>query len=232
MNRLAVLAALALGACATGPIGGGDSGRLNFAADSPLGARLPGDARQSLYPVFVEAMERGERGVALSWGNGPANGTVTPGDFKVGNLKPDSRTLLSVDPGLDLNYSYETELGLHALTGDANLRAGPSTEARVLGKLSGGTAVDVVGKTVGHPFYLVAVGGRVKGYVHESLAKKAPGTELELAGGPVRRAARCREFTQALTLFGDNDRWSGVACDRGEGWRLEPRDPTAPNIVG
>jgi len=229
MKKLAVAAACLAAACATGPTGGGLQ-RINYAADSRLGAGLPGSAREALAPVFVEAMARGQKGAGLSWGTGPANGTVVPGDFGVGNLRPDPRTLLPADPGLDLAYSFETELGLHALTGNANLRAGPSTEARVLATLEGGTGIDVVGKTVGRPFYLVAIGGRVKGYVHESLAKKAPGTELDLAGGPVRRAAMCRYYQQTLTLYGDTDRWSGAACDRGDGWRLEPNDPTRPNI--
>lgn len=231
MKKLAAAAALLLAACGTGPSikGGGD--RINYAAESRLGSGLPASARAALAPAFVEAMERGQKGVGVSWGTGPANGTVVPGEFRVGNLKPDPRTLLPVDPGLDLDYSFETERGLHALTGNANLRAGPSADARVLATLEGGTAVDAVGKTVGRPFYLIAIGGRIKGYVHESLAKKAPGTELDLAGGPVRRPALCREFQQTLSLFGDSDRWSGVACNRGEGWRLERRGPDDPNIL-
>ena len=232
MKKIALLAALLLSGCTSGPSIIGGAGRLNYAADSRLGPRLPGSAQEALYPVFLGAMERGRKGVGQSWGTGPANGTVVPGDYRIGNLKPDPRTLLPADPGLDLGYSFETELGLHALTGNANLRAGPAADARILATLEGGAAVDVVGKTVGRPFYLVAIGGRVKGYVHESLAKKAPGTELELAGGPVRRAALCRDYSQTLTLFGDTDRWAGVACDRGDGWRLEPRDPTLPNILG
>jgi len=230
MKKSAVAALFLLAACATGPSGGGPE-RINYAAQSRLGSSLPGSAREALAPTFIEAMARGQKGVGVGWGTGPANGVVIPGDFRVGNLRPDPRTLLPVDAGLDLAYSFETELGLHALTGNANLRAGPSTEARVLAMLEGGTGIDVIGKTVGRPFYLVAIGGRVKGYVHESLAKKAPGTELDLAGGPIRRAALCRDYQQTLTLFGDTDRWSGVACDRGEGWRLEPADPTRPNIL-
>lgn len=219
-----VLAALLfISACQTGPIGGGGE-RINYAADSRLGPGLPSAARDALYPVFLDTVERGAKGVGQSWGTGPANGTVTPGEYRVANLQPDPRTLLGVDGGLDLSYSFETELGLHVLTRNANLRAGPAEDARVLAVLDAGTAVDVVGKTVGKPFYLIAAGRRVKGYIHESLARKAPGMELDLAGGPVRRAYLCRDFQQTLTLFGDTDRWSGVACDRGEGWRLEPRN--------
>ena len=230
MKKAVALALLLISACESGPplVGGGP---VNFAADSRLGTELSGAARDALYPVFIDAMEAGRNGVGQSWGAGSASGTVVPGDFKIANLKPDPRTLLAVDPGLDIDYAFETELGLHALSSNANLRAGPDAAARVLAVLDGGTAVDAVGKTVGRPFLLVATGGRVRGYVHESLAKKAPGTELELAGGPVRRAHLCREFRQTITVFGDTDRWSGVACNRGDGWRLEPRDPTQPNAL-
>jgi hypothetical protein len=223
-KTLAGLAALVLTGCGTGPFIGEDVSRVNFAAGSALGASLSPAATSALYEAFIGAVGEGA-GATKSWAGGGASGAVTPGGFKVANLKPDPRTLLPADPGLDLAYSYETELGLHALVSNANLRAGPSNAARIIEVLDGGTAVDVVGKTVGQPFYLIAVGGRVRGYVHESLAKKAPGTELDLAGGPVRRAHPCRDFEQSLTTFGRSDRWTGVACDRGEGWRLEPRSP-------
>lgn len=226
---LAACAMLAAGCGAGGPyLGRADS--VNFAADSAVGAELSSAEQSALATAFLAAMTA-PPGAAKSWRASAAAGAVTPGDYMIGNLKPDPRTLLPADPGLDLAYAFETELGLHALSGNANLRAGPSTAARVIDVLEGGTAVDAVGKTKGYPFYLIAVGGRVKGYAHESLMKKAPGTELELAGGPTRRAAPCRAFEQTLTRFGRSERWSGAACDRGEGWRLEPRDADAPRSL-
>ncbi len=210
----------ALAACATGPFGGPPE-RVNFAADSALGAELGVREIDALYPAFVAAIEGGKKGEERPWTAGSATGSITPGQDLVGNLKPNPMTLLPVDPGLDLGYSFETELGLHALARNANLRSGPSEEARTLSVLSAGTAVDAVGKVVGEPWLLIAINGRVRGYVHESLAVKAPGTELDLAGGPIRRAYPCRAFDQTLVIFGRSDRWTGVACDRGDGWRLE-----------
>jgi uncharacterized protein YgiM (DUF1202 family) len=224
------LAFASLAACASAPGGGGGplpAGRINYAADSRLGAGLRAAEIDALYPVFLAAVERGAPGRPQSWAAGATSGSVTPGDYRVGNLKPDPRTLLPVEPGLDLSYRFETELGLYAVTGNANLRAGPSTQARILRVIDAGSAVDAVGRTIGQPFYLVSIAGRVSGYMHESLLRKAPGTELELDGGPTRRAHLCREFLQSLTRMGETERWAGVACDRGQGWRLEPRDPMA-----
>lgn len=231
MRKLAAgaAAALILAGCGGGPtLGRPDS--VNYAADAALGAALSGDERAALATAFLAAMAAAP-GETKSWRANGSAGAVTPGGYGIANLKPDPRTRLPADPGLDLAYSFETELGLHALTGNANLRAGPSTAARILEVLDAGTAVDAVGKTRGLPFHLVAVGGRVRGYVHESLMKKAPGTELELAGGPTRAAHPCRDFEQTLTRFGENERWTGAACDRGEGWRLEPRDAGAATTL-
>lgn len=221
--------ALFLAGCAGGPLPGG-GGSVNYAAETALGASLSGGEAAALATAFIAAMTA-PPGAAQSWSAGSSSGVVTPGDYEVANLKPDPRTLLPVSPGLDLAYSYETELGLYALSGNANLRAGPSTSARIIEVLDGGAAVDGVGKTKGAPFYLVAVGGRIVGYVHESLMKKAPGTELELAGGPTRRAFPCRDFEQSLIRLGQSERWRGAACDRGEGWRVEPKDPNAPRAL-
>lgn len=225
-------AALAISGCGPGGPSIGREDSVNYAAGTAIGAEMTRAEQAALAAAFVEAMAA-PPGAAKSWRADAAFGAVTPGGYWVGNLKPDPRTLLPADSGLDLGYSFETELGLHALTGNSNLRAGPSTAARIIEVLDGGTAVDAVGRTKGAPFYLVAIGGRVRGYVHESLMKKAPGTELDLdlAGGPTRRAHPCRDFEQTLTRFGRSERWSGAACDRGEGWRLEPKDASAPALL-
>lgn len=217
---LGAAAFLGAGCASTGPTFGG--GPVNYAAPSSLGAGLGRREVDALYATFTTAVERGPVGEPQVWSAGSYSGAVTPGAYLVGNLKPNPSVLLPVEGRLDLNEAYETDLGLHALTGKANLRAGPSLDAPVLAQLESGTGVDVIGKTVGKPWMLVAIDGVIRGYVHESLMIKAPGSELTLAGGPTRRAHFCRAYSQTLTLFGRTDRWQGVACDRGEGWRLEP----------
>lgn len=225
-SLLAVLVALAGCAGGEGPrLGGGD---VNFAAGSRLADTMSGRDVAALHEVFLTAIERGETGATRQWSSGSFQGSVTPGQYLVGNLKPDPATLLPVRGRLELNHAFQTEQGLHALTRNANLRAGPSTDAPVLATLDAGTGVDVVGKLVGQPWMLVAIDGAIRGYVHDSLMIKQPGRELELAGGPTRRAHFCRAFSQSLSAYGQTDRWDGAACDRGEGWRLEPRPENEP----
>lgn len=230
MKRILLAAGLlAVAACETGkPYGAGGGGRVNFTEGSILGASLSSDDARALYPAFVTAIETGPSGEPVSWRGADASGAVTPGAYLIGNLKPDPKQLLPLSAALSFSEPFETELGLHALTRNANVRSGPSTDAKVIEQLPSGTGVDAVGKVSGKPWMLVAVDGAVRGYVHQSLMVKAPGTELELAGGPTRRAHLCRAFDQSLSVNGRSDRWSGVACDRGEGWRVEPKAENAP----
>jgi hypothetical protein len=69
---------------------------------------------------------------------------------------------------------------------------------------------------------LVAVDGVVQGYVFGDLMIKAPGSELELAGGPMRKPDLCREFAQRINLYSEREEWAGAACNDGTGWRLAP----------
>ena len=221
--------ALTMSACA----GGGspfETARVNYAAGSDLGRQLSSREIDALSSAFVPAITGEASGKAVVWSSGSYSGSVTPGEYFVANLKPDPATLLPVAGRIEFNDALQTERGLFVLKGDANLRTGPSMDASVVTKLDGGTSVDGVGKVVGKPWMLVAINGVVRGYIHESLLVKAPGSELELAGGPTRRAQFCRGFSQTLTLFAQTDHWQGVVCDRGEGWRLEPAAVPAPSM--
>ncbi|MEM9494856.1 MAG: SH3 domain-containing protein [Pseudomonadota bacterium] len=225
---LMAAAALALvSACSSlssGPFSSSSS--VNFAADSSLGAALsPGD-RAALADVFVTAMARPAGGSAR-WSGVSARGVVMPGEYVLANLRSDPGVLMPAPRGLDLTHTVETELGLHVLTRNANIRTGPSTERRVAEVLDAGTGVDVVGKIGGQPWMLIAVDGRVRGYVHSSLVIIAPGAELELAGGPRRRPVGCRRFTQRISVSGRNDEWTGAACEIDGEWRLAPRSAAA-----
>lgn len=224
----AFLLALLSGCATTSGLGGG--GFLNFALGSTLGATLArGDAR-ALSDVMIPALETGKTGAAAPWQGPGASGAVTPGAYYFGNLRADPRDLVPLAYAVSA-ASVEIEQGDQVTTKNANVRAAPNAEAAILERLDAGTQVDAVGKVVGQPYYLVAIKGAVRGYVHESLLTPAPGAELALAGGPTRLARPCRAFTQSLTLGGRSDRWSGVACNRGEGWRLEPNNGGAPAIL-
>jgi len=218
-------AAAALSACSTissiGGLDGGYSGSGGgYASGSALAYSLTGADERALEDAFLLAMETGQ---PQEWQGRRAKGVVSPGDYSLGNLKsdPGKRVILdSTDVAID--ESMETELGLYALTGNANVRTGPGTDYGVVKKLPSGEGVDVVGRVVGEPWMLVAHEGRVIGYIHESLMIKAPGTELDLAGGPRRRPVLCREFNQHVSVDDQEDDWTGGACNDGTGWRMAP----------
>ena len=217
-----------LAACESTPYGAVGGGRVDLASGSMLAGALSPRARDALYAAFVTAVETGPAGAPVAWSEGGASGAVTPEGYFVGNLKPDPSDLLPLGAAISFADALETEQGLHAVKSNANVRSAPTTEAKALEQLPAGTPVDAVGRAAGKPWFLVSAGGAVRGYVHQSLLVKAPGTELDLAGGPTRRAHLCRAFSQTLSVDGRSDRWSGVACDRGQGWRVEPEDPRAP----
>lgn len=225
MRVFALAAALLLTACAGGSsfdLGGGE----NYAAASVLGAQLPASDARALQPAFLQAVEKGAAGERFDW-RGPASfGWVKARGARVGNLKADPNDFPPIPDGLDLSETYETEQGLYALTRNANARLGPSTDFPTREQLVSGTGVTVIGKVVGKPWMLGEVDGKVVGYIHESLMIKAPGTELDLAGGPRREAVLCRAYEQRLSYGGRSDLWEGVACRENGRWvvRARPQD--------
>jgi len=219
-----------LSACVSNPDLPKFSGRAaeNFAATSSIGSQLSSRDANALAPVFIEAMDTGEAGRRFNWRGPNATGSVVPGPLRVGNLLADPRRLLKFRPGLKLSRLFETEFGEFVLTRNSNVRFGPSADDKVAEVLPSGTGVNVVGKTIDSPWMLIAVDGVITGFVYEELMVRRPGTELELAGGPTRRPHLCRPFDQSLTLNNRTDQWSGVACDKGDGWVLQTPDEKAP----
>ena len=224
-SKTALLLAFASLAAACSTFDGGNFGGgrgVNFADGSDLGGRLSSRDRDVLNDVFVRVMDGSAEGARAPWSGVSARGVVIPQEFSLANLKSNPDIRLPAARGLDLTHVVETELGIHVIKQKANIRTGPSTERKIAEVFTAGDGVDVVGKIPGQPWMLVAKDGRVRGYVHTSLVVKAPGTELELAGGPRRRPVLCREFTQRISVSGQTDEWTGAACDYGEGWRLAP----------
>lgn len=227
MRIAALVAALSLSACAGGAgidFGGGE----NYAAASLLGAELPPSETRALEPAFLQAVEKGAPGERFDWRGGASFGWVKAREACVGNLKSDPNDCPPAPDGLDLGETFETEQGLYALTRTANVRLGASTDHPVRAKLPSGTPVIVVGKVVGKPWMLVETEGRIAGYVHESLMIKAPGTELDLAGGPRRQPTACRGYEQRLSFNGRSDLWEGVACREGGRWVVKERPRDEP----
>jgi hypothetical protein len=221
---IAVAAAFSLAACSGLPgldavgVGGG----ANYAAASSLGAGLAGRDLAALAPVFEQAVENGKPGERYDWRGPAASGWVRAGDRLVGELKADAGDRPPLDPGIDIAGTFDTELGLYAVSRTANVRIGPGTEHATRGQLEAGAPVIVVGRLVGAPWMLVESKGRVVGYVHESLLVRQPGSEFTLAGGPRRKAQLCRAYEQRLVVGSQSDVFSGVACRDGRDWRLAP----------
>ncbi len=230
-----VLAGALLASCESIPYLGADGssgGSGGFAYGSDLDGSLNRKDREALASAFVDAMETG---ASRRWRGSHAVGEVWPGGFSIANLKSDPATRIPVSRGdLDLQSSLETELGLYVLTRNSNVRIGPGTNHAIAEVLASGAGVDVVGKTADDDWMLVAVDGVVRGYVFKNLMIKAPGSELELAGGPRRQATLCREFRQTLRRYSENDEWTGAACRSGSAWRLamdEANEEFAPLVL-
>ena len=227
LKPFSLIGVVALGACSTisGPYGGGGE---NYASASILGEALPSSDASALRPVFVHAIEAGKDGERFDWRGSSAFGWVKARETRVGNLKADPYDRPVVPDGLVLEDQFETEQGLYALTSNANVRLGPATSYPVLKKLESGTGLTVIGKVVGKPWMLVEEGAAVAGYVHDSLMIKAPGTELELAGGPQKSAVLCRSYEQRISYGGRSDLWTGVACNEGGRWVIDPASQNQP----
>lgn len=228
-GTLTLLAVLALGACSSlSDISPFEGGAVNYAAGSPAGDRMSGADREALGAAFTKAMQTGE---PQSWRGRKAVGAVTPGAYAVASLKPDPHERIEAARGdLDLTHVVETELGLYVLTRNSNIRIGPDPKAKIAEVLPSGSGVDVVGRVSDKNWMLVAVNDVVRGYVYGDLLIKAPGSELELAGGPMKKPALCRNFIQRVNVFSERYEWAGAACNDGTGWRLaaDPVDENAP----
>ena len=226
---LTLLAALALGACSSlSDFAPFDDGAVNYAAGSPAEARLSGADRDALAGAFTRAMDTG---AAQSWSGRKAVGAVTPGAYAIASLKADPRQRLQSARGdLDLTHMVETDLGLYVLTRNSNIRIGPGPKNKIAEVLPSGSGVEVVGRVSDRNWMLIAVRDVVRGYVFGDLLIKAPGSELELAGGPMRKPVLCRNFTQRVNIYSDRFEWAGAACNDGAGWRIavDPVDENAP----
>ncbi len=227
---LACLAALMLGGCASLSSLGLTGEEENFAAGSALSVKLASGDRKALGGAVVAAVESGQ---PQRWRGVRAAGVVTPGGYSIANLRPDpnARIALARDD-IDVGYVMETELGLYVLTRNSNIRIGPGTQYAIAEMLPAGSGVEIVGRLTNGTWMLAAVDGKVRGYIHKSLAVKAPGTELLLAGGPRRRPVRCREFTQRISIFSEKDEWADAACHDGVAWRRARRPAAALAVAG
>ncbi|WDI32206.1 SH3 domain-containing protein [Hyphococcus flavus] len=204
-----------------------DGGSANYTLGAPVDFNLSGRDRDALGYAFTEAMASGK---PQGWSGSRARGVVEPLSYALGNLKADPNQRIEAARGdLNLAQVVETELGLYVLTRNSNIRTGPNTSSSAVEVLNSGTGVDVVGRVRDRNWMLVAVNDVVRGYVFGDLLIKAPGSELELAGGPMRKPVLCRNFRQRINMYSDRVEWEGTACNDGTGWRIAPPPPPGEN---
>lgn len=226
-----VLGAL-LSGCVTSGIGDRFGATpVNYASGSVLGARLTIADQRALEASFVQALQNGIDGERYDWRGPSAFGWVKADQRSLGNLRPGNEDMLLYPAKLHLASPLETELGLHVLTRNGNVRLGPSTSQPVLTQLSSGTGVDAVGRVVDGEWILAAIDNKVVGYIFADLLIKAPGTEFELAGGPTRLPVQCRSFEQRISFQNRSDRWQGRACLSDGEWVLTPRRENEPVLL-
>ncbi len=121
---------------------------------------------------------------------------------------------LRFERGVQVLRSYDAVGGDYRARSTANLRSGPSTSGKVVGKLSAGERVEVLGGVPGSNWLLVGRGGYGAGYVSASLLSQS-------AYGP---APSCRIINASISTQGarpTSERYSACKDTRGE-WQLTP----------
>ena len=121
---------------------------------------------------------------------------------------------LRFERGVTQLRSYEAVGGDYTARSTANLRSGPSTSGKVVGKLSAGERVEVLGGAPGSNWLLVGRSGYGAGYVSASLLSKS-------GYGP---APSCRIINASISTKGDrptSERYSACKDNNGE-WQLTP----------
>lgn len=107
--------------------------------------------------------------------------------------------------------SYDAVGGDYTVRSTANLRSGPSTKGAVVGKLSTGERVEVLGGVPSSNWLLIGRGGYGVGYVSSSLLRQNGYAE-----------ANCRLIAASISTSGQRpttERYSACRDNRGE-WQL------------
>src|SRR6185312_8682739 len=161
--------------------------------------RAEAAARQSLESGGQQAWSNPETG---------ASGSVISTPISNGG-GPDLNGL-RLAPGVELASGYESAPTSYQAGSTLNLRARPSTRARVVGKLQGGEVVNVIGRVSGSAWVLVARNGIGAGYASE--ASLRPLTRAAPAG------PQCRAVEQTIrTADGPSQVQHYTACRNASG---------------
>jgi len=179
------------------------------AAGSYIGCRMQSTDTALAQQATQKALETGQ---AQTWSN-PRTGASGRVDVLSSSYGPPiSGSALRFERGVQALASYDAVGGDYSARSTANLRAGPSTKSAVVGKLSAGERIEVLGGAPGSNWVLVGRGGYGAGYVAGSL----------LSQSGYAAAPPCRMISASLAISGQRptvERYSACRDTRGE-WQL------------
>lgn len=183
---------------------------LGAAAGSWIGCRMQSTDQARAEAAMKTALAEGQ---TQTWAN-PQTGASGRVDVVSSSFGPPiSSASLNFAPGVQQLTTYEAmRPGAYVVSSNANLRAAPSTDTPIIGKLATGESFDAVGKVPNQPWVLVGRYGQAIGYVYETLA--APTNSYAVAS--------CRVVDQTINAPGygaTTERYN--ACRDGNGqWQV------------
>ncbi|WP_165184263.1 SH3 domain-containing protein [Caulobacter soli] len=186
-------------------------GAAGAAAGAYIGCRMQSTDQALAQQATKRALDNGG---SETWSNSRtgASGRIDVVSSSYG--PPISGDGLRFERGVDVLRSYDAVGGDYTARSTANLRSGPSTGGKVVGKLSAGERVEVLGGAPNSNWLLVGRNGYGVGYVAASLLNKS-------GYGP---APSCRIINASISTRNDrptSERYSACKDGRGE-WQLTP----------
>ncbi len=220
-----------VGALLGSQVGGGDGKLAAVAVGTLAGFWLGGEAgdyltkrdRVGIAETTHQALETGE---TRSWHN-PDTGVATRvkvherSTVKAPVTRFPTRTPVAEMPTLGLRNAF------YRATTPSNVRSGPSTNHQVVGQLSSGERIAVVGKVKGEQWLMIADNGYGSGYVYAPLL--SPVSSRSQSENALRIAAskapsggfqtrECARITQEIDLpNGTTEAKQMRACQRADG---------------
>lgn len=179
------------------------------------------DIRQIALTAW-QAIETPSASARMSWASpiSGAAGDVTAGpNYLVGFNAGEE---IEAPINLDTRSYLAPAAGSFITHENSNVRLAPSLRGEKVIILEKGVELQAIAHEQAANWYLVAVKGRVIGYVFGDLVTRIEGGELLLAGGEPVQPKLCRELTYTLTTgAGEKDAWINGACkEAGRDWRI------------
>jgi len=186
-------------------------GAAGAAAGAYIGCRMQSTDQALAQQATKRALDNGS---SETWSNSRtgAAGRIDVVSSSYG--PPTQGDSLRFERGVTQLRSYDAVGGDYTARSTANLRAGPSTSGKVVGKLSAGERVEVLGGAPGSNWLLVGRSGYGAGYVSASLLNKS-------GYGP---APSCRIINASISTKGTaptSERYSACKDTQGQ-WQLTP----------